>query len=57
MNRIMEGWYQYCHQCKAPHASYYKGTDEYLCAECEDFARTLIATQEALEETDASEQS
>jgi hypothetical protein len=54
MNRIMEGWYQYCHQCKAPHASYYKGTDEYLCEECEDFARTLIATQEALEETDES---
>jgi hypothetical protein len=38
-----------CNQCRAPHATWFRPTDEYLCEECEDFARTLVATQEAME--------
>ena len=42
---------QRCNQCNALDATYYAGTGEYLCEECEEFARTLVATAQALEET------
>jgi hypothetical protein len=44
-----------CNQCGVCHAEYYGGTDEYLCEECEDFARTLITIEATMAEMKADE--